>query len=139
LPEKFCEFPPWFWFYCCELNWSKALSRNKCEILAFSQFNLRDKRGHSNQGWWTTPPTLIQIIRDTLVGKRVWDSVTKCHKGREKISQSVQTFGPYFCILAYFFEGKRLVFWKIKITSHRGKGGGLCRCHKITYGEDGLI
>ncbi len=55
----------------------------------------------------------------------------KCHRmtqggGGAKVSRDIfsQNFELYSCILDCFLEGKRLLFWKIKMSSHTGGGGG---------------
>jgi len=53
-------------------------------------------------------------------------------RGLAKVSRKIlKNFEPYFCILSYFFEGKRLVFWKIKM-SHEG-GGSKIDQNSVTY------
>jgi hypothetical protein len=38
-------------------------------------------------------------------------------RGFEKVSCDIfPKFEPYFCLFACFFEGKNLVFWKIKMS-----------------------
>jgi len=44
------------------------------------------------------------------------------------------------CIVACFFEGKRLLFGKFNchVTPGGGWGGGPYQCHKMTHGGGGL-
>ncbi len=90
----------------------------------------------------------IQIIRDTLEGRG--GARGECHqmqqgkggRGLGKVPRDIfflQNFKPYFCILACFFEEKRIVFFGKSKCHVTPVDGGLRQCQQMTHGGRGCL